>query len=159
MAARAGAIVRRLRAAWSQAPGEFRPRHEGGTHAVVFLSREGRGGMGVISVSRGDARAYQRRSNRPVTPDLLAAYWSDLLSDYWSVAFQGEAATRLVGLHEGEALRALSEQLAGTSGHDAEPFAAAVRLSPPALRYHLWELATSVPRQFADDGAHEVKTR
>jgi hypothetical protein len=46
-----------------------------------------------------------------VTPDLLARYWADLLSDFGAVS-RGERPERLLALHEGEALAVLREALA-----------------------------------------------
>ena len=58
----------------------------------------------IVFVSEDDAYTYQRRSGHRVTPELLAAYWSTLLSDYWPIMIADEPPARLTSLHEGEVL-------------------------------------------------------
>ena len=156
VAARADTVVRRLEQARSLGAGVFRPIHMGGVDVVVFHGHDASGDVVIASVSTRDARAYQRRSGRSVHPGLLAAYWSDLLSDYWSIAILGEPPRRLIGLHEGEALRTLFG-LQETSGDGTRPFTAAVQSLSSPVRDHLLLLAGTVPRGFSVSHPHGAK--
>ena len=156
VAVRAEAVVRRLEQARSLGAGVFRPIRVGGVDAVVFHGRDAPRDVVIVSISARDARAYQTRSGRPVRPALLAAYWSDLLSDYWSIAVLGEPPRQLVGLHEGEALQTLF-RLRGTGGEGKRPFKAAVQSLPRPARDHLSQLAGTVPRGFSAPHPHEAK--
>ncbi len=156
VAIRAEAVVRRLEQARSLGAGVFRPIRVGGVDAVVFHGRNAPRDVVIVSMSARDARAYQTRSGRPVSRALLAAYWSALLSDYWSIAVLGEPPRRLVGLHEGEALRTLFS-LRGASGDAPRPFKAAVQSLPRPARDHLSQLAGTVPRSFFAPHPHGAK--
>jgi len=154
ISARANAVVDRLEDAVTQGKGSFRPIHENGIDTVVFYGREPLRNIIIVSITQQDARAYQQRSGRRVTPELLASYWSDLLSDYWSVAITGEPPTRLTRYHEGEALQALYESLTTSGGTDAVELADALKSFPRQEFNHLSKLATTIPREFDADSPH-----
>ena len=158
VAARARAVVERLRGASAMEEGQFQPAHMGGRDAVVFISSGTGRQVTVVSVSTRDASAYQRRSGRRVTADLLAAYWSDLLTDYWSLALEGQPPVRLAALHEGEALQELYDGLDKSIGNDADRLSGAFLSLPKQERDHLLQLAVSVPRDFnvAEEHAGEA---
>ncbi len=152
---RGRAVVERLREAWAAGCGRFRAEHPASGAQVVFRagSDERKQQMiRVLTVSAGDARAYELRSGRSVTPDLLARYWADLFSDFWAVA-HGEAPERLLALHEGQALGVLREALAQLDEPDGTLRAAAERV-PSSTRHHLQRLARTVPMEYGDGGAH-----
>ncbi len=154
VATRADAVVRRLEQASLAGAGAFHPDHAAGSHSVMFYGRNTYRPMMILKISHGDADAYQRRSGRAVSPALLAAYWSDLLSDYWSIAMNGTTPTRLSDLHEGEALQALHEQWKTSRETETARLADAARLLPSQERQHLLRLATTVPHDFLINGAH-----
>jgi len=155
--ARARVVAERLRVA-SARDGQFQPVHVAGSDAVMFTVTETAQTVTVVSVSVQDANAYQRRSGRRVTPDLLAAYWSDLLTDYWSIALGSRPPDRLVMLHEGEALQDLYERLDTSINNAADRLTAAFQSLPKQERKHLLQLAEFVPRDFnaADEHTGEA---
>ncbi len=149
MEARGRAAVERLREAWAAGRGRFRAQHAVSGSQVVF--RAGADGkqqtIRMLTVSAGDARAYELRSGRSVTPDLLAMYWADLFSDFWAVA-HGEPPEQLRALHEGEALGVFHEALVSLDGPDGA-LRAAVELLPSSTRHHLQRLARTVPMEYS----------
>ncbi len=157
VATRADAVVRRLERAASAGAGAFHPDHATGRDSVMFYGRNSYRPMMILKISHGDADAYQRRSGRAVSPALLAAYWSDLLSDYWSIAVNGATPTRLSDLHEGEALQALHEQWKTSRETETARLADAARLLPRQEQQHLLRLATTVPHDFLINGSHLVE--
>ena len=154
VATRADAVVRRLERAASAGEGAFHPDHAAGRDSVMFYGRNTYRPMMILKISHVDAHAYQQRSGRAVSPTLLAAYWSDLLSDYWSIAVNGATPTRLSDLHEGEALEALYEQWKTSSETETARLADAARLLPGQEQKHLLRLATTVPHDFLINGSH-----
>lgn len=157
VAARARMVADRLRAA-SALDGQFRPAHVADSDTVVFTVAGTSQTVMVISISAQDASAYQRRSGRRVTPDLLATYWSDLLTDYWSIALGSRPPDRLSMLHEGEALQELYKNLDMSINNDADRLTGAFQSLPKRERDHLLQLAVSVPRGFNADASHAGKT-
>jgi len=149
VAARADAVVSRLARVALEGQGTFRPDHSPGGNSVVFYGKSNQRPVVVLSVTSEDATAYQRRSGRAVKPALLAAYWSDLLSDYWSVVVDKTAPVRLAGLHEGEALDALLVQWGKTSETEEARLLDAALLLPRQTQQHLLQLATTVPHDFS----------
>lgn len=79
---RSVAMARRL------GPGEFRATHIADEDVVVFRADGGTRDVLIITVSASDAIAYDVRSERRVSADLLALYWSALLSDYRTIAYE-----------------------------------------------------------------------
>ena len=158
MTARARAVVDRLRAASAMDDGQFQPVHVAGSDAVMFTTIGTTRTVIVVSVSAQDASAYQRRSGRQVTPDLLAAYWSDLLTDYWSLALDGRPPVRLANLHEGEALQELYDVLDMSIQNNADRLTVAFKALPKQERDHLSQLAVSVPRDFKATDEHAGET-
>ena len=93
--------------------------------------------------------AYKRRSGRvDLSAVELAAYWGDLLDDFWSIAFRNRPPERLTTLHHGDALRLLYDL---TEGTESDLGQAAQRM-PSEVRHHLEELVHSVPRDFVFAG-------
>ncbi len=154
---RARAVVKRLSAASSE-DGEFHPEHVAGSDAVIFTAAGSTQKTLIISVSKEDAHAYQRRSGRHISQDLLAAYWSDLLSDYWALAFGGQQPERLAKLHEGGALQDLYERLDKSDTAGEHRLSRAFQSLPKQEQDHLLKLAVSVPDDFIASEEHEAKT-
>jgi len=152
--ARAAAVVKRLGQITNATPGAFRMDHTPGGEAVMFYGENTQIPTTILNVSRADARAYQRRSGRTVTPALLAAYWSDLLSDYWTIALNSTTPLRLSDVHEGEALNALSEQWSKSADSGTSRLADASLLLPRQTQQHLLQLATRVPHDFTAREPH-----
>ncbi|HED14935.1 MAG TPA: hypothetical protein ENI62_15005 [Gammaproteobacteria bacterium] len=153
VAARARMVADRLRAA-SALDGQFRPAHVAGNDTVMFTVTGTSQTVMVISISAQDASAYQRRSGRRVTPNLLASYWSDLLTDYWSIALSGQPPDRLSMLHEGEALQELYKSLDTSIDNEADRLTGAFQSLPKQEQDHLLQLAVSVPRNFNTTDVH-----
>ncbi|GMR05442.1 MAG: hypothetical protein BMS9Abin25_0017 [Gammaproteobacteria bacterium] len=149
---RAKAVADRLSIA-SAKDGKFHPDHVAGSDAVMFTATGATQSVMIVAVSALDAHAYQRRSGRRITQDLLAAYWSDLLTDYWSLAFGGRPPDRLAKLHEGEALQELYDGLDKSIKNDVDRMTGAFQSLPKQERDHLLKLAVSVPADF--DAADE----
>jgi len=156
VAARAGVIVKQLNRAASLGPGSFRADHSPAGDSVMFQGKDVQNPLFVLKVSPSDAMAFRRRSGRAVTPALLAGYWSDLLSDYWSVAISRTAPVRLSDLHEGQALGALSEQWEKSDEAGEIRLVDAVRLLPRQTQQHLRDLATTIPRDYKPGDSHRV---
>ncbi|VAW73375.1 hypothetical protein MNBD_GAMMA15-673 [hydrothermal vent metagenome] len=157
VAARAAAVVKRLGEVAVANPGTFRTGHTPEGDAVMFYEENAQNPTTILNVSHADARAYQRRSGRTVTSALLAAYWSDLLSDYWSIALNSTTPLRLSDVHEGEALNALFEQWSKSADSGASRLADASQLLPPQAQQHLLQLATRVPHDFTVREPHRQK--
>ena len=153
VATRGRAIAARLGEAWAAGRGQFRAERTASGARLAFRPRADGESQQilVLSVSAADARAYALRSGRNVTPDLLAMYWADLFSDFWSVAY-GDPPERLMRLHEGEALGILLEALVRLEGSEST-LRAAADLVPSSVRHHLQRLAQAVPMDYGPDGA------
>ena len=159
IAARSNAVTRSLAKVASLGRGEFQPIHLDGGDAVVFHSRDPLSTVVILSVTVQDAHTYQKRSGRRVTSDLLAAYWSLLLADFWSIAVIGEPPTRLLHLHEGEVLRTLYDRVASLANSETPMLGAATQSLSRLERDHLLRLATTVPREFDIRDNHKGELR
>jgi len=157
VAARADAVVKRLEQAVSMGAGTFRATAAGGNHAVMFYARSADKPVSILQVSHREAHAYQKRSGRKVTPVLLAAYWSDLLSDYWSITINKTAPNRLADVHDGEVLTALHQQWQTSRETTSAQLADAAQLLPRRQQQHLLRLASTVPHDFLINRTHLVK--
>jgi hypothetical protein len=143
MQARALEVVQRLDAALAQGDGTCNPVSTGWGPAVVFQSAATHRRMTIIEVTAADAHAYEIRSGRSVTPDLLAAYWADLLSDFIAIAM-GRRPNRTLTLHDGDALGVLYQALKSSAGRGGG-LRAAAELLPSSVKHHLELLAAAVP--------------
>jgi len=152
--ARARAVADNLGAVSALDGGQFQPVHAEGRDAVMFTATGTSRSIIVVSVSARDASAYQRRSGRRVTPDLLAAYWSDLLADYWSLALDGCPPDRLANLHDGEALQELYDMLDVSIANKADRLSGAFQSLPNKEQEHLLRLAVSVPGDYKFTDEH-----
>ena len=150
---RARAVARRLDEARRLPQGEFRPTHINGEDIVVYRDDTGTLEVSIIAVSGSDAIAYDVRSERRVTTDLLAMYWSALLNDYWTIAFQRQPPERLRRLHRGEALMLLYAVIRNTPDDEEFSLIRGVQQLPQSVRTHLERLALAVPDDF--DESHE----
>jgi len=152
--ARANAIVKRLDQAASVGEGTFHSMPTTTGDSVMFYGRGTDRPVLIMEVSQSDAVAYQRRSGQTVTPTLLATYWSDLLSDYWSITINQVTPERLSYLHDGEVLTDLYDQWGKLSGTQSAQLADAVQLLSRQQQQHLLRLAISVPRDFVISDSH-----
>jgi len=148
--ARAAEVVQRLDAAVALGDGSFVAGSDARGPNVVFQSAASGERVTVVEVGAGDAHAYERRSGRQVDRALLAAYWADLLSDFWDVSM-GRPPRRTVGLHDGDALGVLHEALKSSVGQ-AGGLRAAAELMPSSLRHHLERLTAVVPVDYEGPG-------
>jgi len=157
VSARVVSVERRLQEARSIGKGIFKAGHTvGGVHTVVFQAQDGRE-IVIITASKRDAQTYQARSGRYVNSDILADYWSDLLTDFWLIIFQAAEPTRLNNLHEGEALMELFKQLTEVKNGGAKQLTEVVRTLPRKVQKHLELLAATVPREFGSNSKHETE--
>jgi len=154
VANRASTVAGRLEQAASVGEGTFHPDPEANVDSVMFYGSNTDKPMTILNVSQADALAYQRRSGRTVTPALLAAYWSDLLSDYWSIVINQSPPDRLSGLHDGEVLTALHEQWTISSETASAQLTDAAQLLPRQQQQHLRRLASTVPHDFLIRDTH-----
>lgn len=152
---RAWASAQGLEHARQLGRGEFHSVHVGGVDSVIFRDDAGQREVRIVSVSRRDAYAYGLRSGRHVSTDLLAAYWSALLNDYWAIAFERTPPTQIVALHEGEALARLYDRVAAQGDGGVQKLEAAVGQLPRGDRKHLERLAVAVPEDFSVGPGHE----
>lgn len=152
IADRAEALAAQLEAARARGDGEFRHASIGGKDTVVFRSADGQTQVVITSVTPRDARAYEIRSARKVGTTLLARYWADLLSDYWSIIVVHSAPKRLTGLHDGEALTALFRGLDKDTENDRHDVQTLIGMLPSSVQYHLRQLARAVPIDYGNGG-------
>ena len=138
------AVARHLEDARRLGDGEFRPVHVNGVDSVVF-SHDSNTRLPIVFVSNRDAYAYDVRSERRVSPEILAAYWSALLNDYWAIAVKRHPPDELVSLHNGDALALLFEVIANDGVQNLD---LAVERLPYSIREHLEDLAFAVPGDF-----------
>ena len=150
---RARAVARGLDEARRLGQGEFRASHVNGEDVVVFRDDTGTLDVSIIVVSSSDAIAYNVRSERRVEADLLAMYWSALLNDYWTIAFQRQPPERLRRLHRGEALMLLYAVVRNIPDDEEFSLIRRVQQLPRSIQSHLERLALAVPDDF--DGSHE----
>ena len=111
--------------------------------------------MLIVAVSHSDANAYDVRSERRVTTDLLAIYWSALLNDYWTIAFQRQPPERLRHLHRGEALMLLYAVVRNIPDDEEFSLIRGAKQLPRSVQTHLERLALAVPDDF--DENHELR--
>lgn len=137
-------VARHLEDARRLGNGEFRPVHVNGVDSVVF-SHDFNTQLSIVSVSNRDAYAYDVRSERRVSPETLAAYWSALLNDYWAIAVKRHPPNELVRLHKGDALALLFDVIANDGVQNLD---LAVERLPYSVREHLENLAFAVPDDF-----------
>ncbi|HEY4490829.1 MAG TPA: hypothetical protein VI958_02470 [Acidobacteriota bacterium] len=152
IAARAAETVQRLDKAASLGEGSFFAAHSGKSDAIYFRSTSPGKDTLIVSVTVGDARACQKRSGRVVTPDLLAQYWADLLNDYWDIVLFGKPPSRLVNLHEGDALQELYQLAQASNLNGDQGFESAIRQMPRSLQQHLERLASVIPADYGKGG-------
>lgn len=150
---RARAVAGRLNEARRLGQGEFRAIHVNGGDVVVFRNDAGTLEVSIIGVFSHDAIAYDVRSERRVTTDLLAMYWSALLNDYWTIAFQRQPPERLRHLHRGEALMLLYAVVRNIPDDEEFSLIRRVQQLPRSVQQHLERLALAVPDDF--DESHE----
>ena len=144
---RARAVASNLDAARRIGQGRFRRSHANGVDLVVYHSANLRE-VPIVTVNRHDAYAYDVRSERRVSVDLLADYWSALLNDYWAIVFQQRPPNRLTRLHRGDALTLLFDVVNSTTDDGPQSLGLAVQQLPGSVQRHLERLAIAVPDDF-----------
>ncbi len=107
----------------------------------------------ILRVDPGDVVAYQSRSLGEVSSERLAAYWAALLNDYTALFLFRRPPRDLAGLHFGETLERLYEELSSASKSDEPGMAQASTLAlldhlAADDKEHLLELAVRVPAEF-----------
>ncbi len=143
MQARALEVAQRLDAALALGDGTFHMSSGARGPSVVFQGMSTHQRITVLEISAADARAYELRSGRQVSRDLLAAYWADLLTDFGAIA-KGRRPSRTLALHDGDALGVLFEALR-SSGGQGGGLRAAAELLPSSVKHHLERLTAAVP--------------
>jgi hypothetical protein len=144
---RGTAVVRNLEEAVRLGDGGFRLLQTDDAVQVVYHSVSLRE-LPVITLDRRDIDAYDERSDRPVTSNVLASYWAALLNDYWAIAVQHRPPSRLVSLHRGAALKLLFEVVHAEDAEQQGHAKMAFEQLPAEKRKHLQGLATAVPEDF-----------
>ncbi len=144
---RGRAIVSNLEEAVRMGVGRFKVLQTEEADLVVYQGAYLRE-VPIVTVNHRDAHAYDVRSERRVTTDLLASYWAALLSDYWAITFQHRAPSLLVNLHRGDALMLLFEVVNRTGSDEPLNLGLAVQQLPRAIQSHLERLAAAVPDDF-----------
>jgi len=128
--------------------GTFGTSHNGIYDTIIFTDSENLKDITILEVTPGDAKSYQDRSHNKVTPELLAAYWNSLLTDYWSLAFDNQAPQELINLDEGKALQALYKGMDSSIKDSAERVAQSFLHLSKQNQKRLMQLATTVPDKF-----------
>ncbi len=124
--------------------------------AVWYRGRSAPEPVLVLNVTRGDVIAYQRRSVGQVSADRLAAYWAALLDDYTRLFLFGHPPRQLVGLHLGETLGQIYENvnsLASEPGDTGSPadlhqLLGLIDHLSTEDKEHLIELSSRIPIEF-----------
>jgi len=150
---RGEAVARNLEDAIRMGEGRFKVIHAKEAEVVVYHGPK-LPAVAIVTVNRHDAHAYDVRSERRVTADLLATYWAALLNDYWAITFLQQPPKRLTNLHRGDALVLLFE-LVYRTGFDAPVnLGLAAQQLPSAILGHLERLALAVPDDFDASSEH-----
>lgn len=150
---RANAVVTQLELAASAGKGTFKPNTINETNVVLFYRQDTSQPIYILNISAADAYAYQLRSGHEVTPSLLAAYWSSLLSeDYWSIAVNDVKPVHLTEVHEGDALTDLYQQWIKSPDITTARLQDVAQSLPKQTQRHLQQLAATVPREFVISG-------
>ena len=144
---RGEAVARNLEDAIRMGEGHFKVIHVNDAEVVVYDGAKLRE-VPIVTVNRRDAYAYDVRSERRVTSDLLAAYWAALLNDYWAISFLQRPPRRLTNLHRGDALVLLFEIVYRTGFDKPVNLGLAAQQLPGAILGHLERLAQAVPDDF-----------
>jgi len=144
---RGRAVVRNLEEAVRVGDGRFRMLHAEEAVLVVYHSADLHE-VPIITLNLQDVNAYDARSERRVTSDLLASYWAALFNDYWAITLQHRSPSRLVNLHRGGALKRLNEVVNSTASNEQLNLGLAVQQLPAAMQRQLESLATAVPDDF-----------
>lgn len=147
-------IARNLEEATRAGEGRFEALHANGADMVVFHGAKFRD-IPIVTVNDRDVHAYDVRSERRVTSDLLAAYWAALLNDYWAIAFLHRSPSRLVNLHRGDAFVVLFNLVNRMGSDEPTNLGLAVRQLPGTIQGHLERLAQSVPDDFEESSEHK----
>lgn len=143
---RAQAIARNLAKLAANPKGRFAARGR----EVVFAETATLETL-IVTVSRGDAIAYGRRSIQKTTPEMLASFWSALLNDYWLMAVAGKPPRYLTQSHEGQALEELYRDVENSEQMPAaEAIRSALASLPLAKHEHLRRLPTVIPEELSD---------
>ncbi len=150
---RGEAVARNLEDAIRMGKGRFEVLHANKARVVVYHGA-GLREVPIVTVNRRDAYAYDVRSERRVTSDLLAAYWAALLNDYWAITFLQRPPTRLTNLHRGDALVLLFELVYRTGFDEPVNLGLVAQQLPGAILGHLERLAQAVPDDFDTSPEH-----
>lgn len=150
---RSTAIARVLQEALHAGDRFFIIGADDGLPAIYSVSHHGGYPRLLLRVTRTDAVAYARRSDRDVDEHVLAQWWLALLKDLLQVVFLNQDPQFTQTEASIEALRALRAELwdgqrAPTS---SERIAAASAALPGQLRDTLLTLAFRVPQDFAPE--------
>lgn len=163
IAHRAGEITARLNRAVTKHPfGTFYATREPDA-TVWYRPNDTNEPIRILTADRGDVIGYQRRSLGRVSENRVAAYWAALLDDYAAIFLFERAPTRLVGLHLGEVLNRVYEELASST---PPPGKESIDDNTWVLRIldhlsaedkeHLLELAKLIPAEFVQDTIKEA---
>lgn len=147
---RAQEVRQRLEAVLALGNGILFPGFGGKGPSVLFQSAATHQRITILDVDSADARSYEIRSGRPVTRELLATYWSDLLADFISIAM-GRRPHRAVSLHDGISLELLYEALRGSVGRGGG-LQGAAELLPSSVQDRLERLVATVPADYELQG-------
>ncbi|MFB3106116.1 MAG: hypothetical protein ACE1ZA_14525, partial [Pseudomonadales bacterium] len=150
---RGEAVTRNLEDAIQMGKGRFKVTHVNGEEVVVYHGAQLRE-VPIVTVNRRDAHAYDVRSERRVTSDLLAAYWTALLNDYWAITFLERPPKQLTNLHRGDALVLLFELVYRTGYDEPVNLGLAAQQLPGTILGHLERLALAVPDDFDTSPEH-----
>ncbi len=145
---RGRAVVQNLEEAARMGDGRFRLLRTDDLVQIVYHSvtlRE----LPIITLEVQDIYAYDVRSARSVTSDVLASYWAALLNDYWAISVQHRPPSRLVNLNRGAALKLLFDTFNATDFDQQGNFDVAIEQLPVEIRRQLVRLATTVPDDFS----------
>lgn len=148
---RARAVVRALEEAAHSGDRHFVVGDADGLPAIYSVSHHGGFPALVLRVTREDAGAYARRSQRAVDSRVLAEWWVAVLKDVFGVVFLDAPPNRTVAAAASDALVILRERLwnAETPGPvSAERVRSALASLPRSTRERLQALAFRVPADF-----------
>jgi hypothetical protein len=155
---RGKAVAGNLEKAINIGDGRFTRVHENGVEKIVYQGVDQRA-VSILAINYRDVQAYDVRSERRLSSDLLAAYWAALLNDYWAIAVQHRVPTDLVNLHRGDALMLLYKIANQSGSGEQSDLGKAVQQLPGTIQRHLERLARSVPDDFDILPEHEEEAR
>ncbi len=129
--------------------GVFTASQNGIHDTVAFIPQGHHKKITIIEVTSRDAKTYQQsKKGKEITADVLITYWSELLTDYWMLAFNNQPPKQLTKFNQGKALVTLYKTLNPAIKNSSVRLARAFQGLQMEDQKRLSQLASSIPDNF-----------